>query len=161
MIKNMLSAIKEAVSVGIFRRVKSDNTPPADLDSAINKLCVMIISLREDDRSYLLSQSTPQMFAATIHNNIGRSIRNKWLLWDQTSPIVRYMKKEYGITHADDISGVISMCTFQKLNNVEQTPKLFSDACIEYWETIDSSESVEIHINADGSVKAVSKEKKS
>jgi hypothetical protein len=66
------------------------------------------------------------------------------------------MKREYGIDHPDDISGVISMCAWQKLNGEEMTPKVFADSCIEYWKTVEESgdNGLVIEVKESGEVKA-------
>ena len=41
------------------------------------------------------------------HHTLGRDIRNGWGLWMSCAPIVRWSDTTYGVTHADDISGLI------------------------------------------------------
>lgn len=133
MIKSFLSAIADMV------KPKKPEKIPQTFDDAVNVIIEMVMNLREDDRSYLLSQTSPHMFAAITHHNIGRMVRNDWQLWVDGSPLYLYMKRFYGISHADDISGVIFMCAWQKMTNKAMTPKVFADACLEYWKTIEEN----------------------
>lgn len=157
MLKSFGGTILELVG---RRKRKSVTVIPYDLRSSVYALTVILLRLRESDKAYLFNQSSPQMFATTIHDNIGRSIRNAWGLWEEESQLRNYFKENYGIDHADDISGVISMCTWQELNNKEMTPKIFADSCIEYWRTVEESggNGLVVEVKETGEVKLHPKE---
>lgn len=64
--------------------------------------------LHEDDRQMLdgVDERDYNDVIAMYHHNFGRWLRNELHLWERTA-IVRYFDKEYGISHADDISSLI------------------------------------------------------
>ncbi len=50
------------------------------------------------------------------HMGLGMAIRNGWGLWDQKSVLARHFKERFGLTHADDMSGVILTSYHRYLN---------------------------------------------
>ncbi len=73
---------------------------PQTIQQAIDAI---IRDMTEDDKDALI-QTGPEMF----HMTAGRAIRNNLGLWDEHhNPIVRDAEATYGVTHADDISGLI------------------------------------------------------
>ena len=51
---------------------------------------------------------TKKTFATQLHFSLGMYLRNEWSLWDKDSILMRWFKKNYGIDHPDDVSGLIS-----------------------------------------------------
>jgi hypothetical protein len=117
-----------------------DPKVPETLEEAIDKFIAIISSLKKSEREHLLGQENAQLFAVTLHHNIGRRVRNEWRLWEKDAPLVVYMKLKYEVDHADDIYSIVSMCAYQKINNQMMTPRLFADACIEHWEMLEKGE---------------------
>jgi hypothetical protein len=125
----------------VFGKNKKAVCMPTTFEEAVSGMTHIISVMREEDKDYLINQKTAELFAASLHHNIGRSIRNNWMLWDKTSPLVRHFEIRYGVTHADDISGIVIMCTWQFLNSQPMTPEKYAKSCIDYWKKISKIES--------------------
>jgi hypothetical protein len=76
-------------------------------------------------------------FTAIIHHSYGRMLRNEFGLWNKNSPIVRWFKKKYGITHADDISTliIIGLIFLENHDIRERIMKNESESFKEHWST--------------------------
>lgn len=72
---------------------------PQTIRQAVDYICDM---MDEEGIEYIQNNSS-----ASIHHTAGRFIRNDFGLWDKEAPIVQDAIKNYGIAHADDISGLI------------------------------------------------------
>lgn len=51
----------------------------------------------------------------TYHHSIGMWVRNSYGLWAKESPLAEYFRREYGLKHPDDMSGVILMSYYRRL----------------------------------------------
>lgn len=71
---------------------------------------------------------------ATTHHSLGRWFRNNYGLWNNKSVLCIWFKEEFGIVHADDISGIILTSFHRKLNakeiNVEEQVQYYKN----WWE---------------------------
>jgi hypothetical protein len=76
---------------------------PQTLDEAVEALYTLAESL-PGALEYI---KNTQNWAIQQHHQLGRTYRNLWSLWDRTTPLVNFMNTTYGISHADDISGLI------------------------------------------------------
>lgn len=76
---------------------------------------------------------------ASVHHTLGRSLRNNLGLWKGDTPITKYMKK-LGLSHADDMSGLILHCFHRHLNNkpleIEKEVTRYKD----YWKNVELKE---------------------
>lgn len=54
--------------------------------------------------------------AFLFHNTIGKNLRNTYYLWDNKSPLHNWFLS-HGISHADDMSGIILTSLHRKLKN--------------------------------------------
>lgn len=67
-------------------------------------------------------------FVVTTHNWLGMKIRNAWQLWYDTSKELPHLDKpsivqefnDLGITHADDMSGIILITAFRRYHKREE-----------------------------------------
>ena len=75
-----------------------NETIPGNLEQAIEELDK---ELPEDSKEYLLEHG-----ALSVHNSLGRWIRNTWGLWEDNSELKHNMVK-LGFSHPDDISNFI------------------------------------------------------
>lgn len=64
--------------------------------------------------AYFKSMSESDMSAA-LHHSAGRSLRNTLYLWNPKSQMFKYFKS-IGITHADDMSSIILMSLYRRIN---------------------------------------------
>lgn len=134
--------------------VRDSLVPPVGFEGAVQQFCNMIQTMRSSDKDYLMGQRTPHLFASTLHHNLGRTVRNQWGLWAEDSELRDHMKKRFGVDHPDDISSMVMMCSWQKLNGKPMTPSIFAEACVEYWKTIEESDKgVRIYTDQSGEVK--------
>lgn len=53
----------------------------------------------------------------SVHHSFGRSLRNDLNLWSNDNPVKLDAINNYGIAHADDISGLISAWIWAKVRN--------------------------------------------
>lgn len=66
-------------------------------------------------------------FTTRLHDNIGRSLRNDWELWNQ-SKLSKWFN-QVGIDHPDDMSGIILTSYYRKRHNL---PIQLTDQIQEY-----------------------------
>jgi len=85
---------------------------PKNLDECLEML------LADSDVIILIewSESDEDTATAEVHHGLGTSIRNKWNLWNPESELSKYFKK-IGISHPDDMSGIIFTSLHRKLND--------------------------------------------
>lgn len=76
-------------------------------DKAHPRTVLDAIDLLEAGLSERDKQTLCMTGVAGAHHSLGRNIRNGWDLWDPETPIVRQTKADFGVDHADDISGLI------------------------------------------------------
>lgn len=74
-------------------------------------------------------------FLAMVHHSYGRMLRNDLSLWVEESPIVQWFSKEYGLTHADDISAMIIIGLLFKDDHQLRNDMMKNNAniCKEHW----------------------------
>lgn len=101
---------------------------PKDLADAIAYLgCV----LDEETKKSLIT-SDEERTVAMLHFDLGLQLRNMWGLWKANNRLVEYFNS-LGITHPDDMSGIILMSYYRQLNgkeiDLEQQIEYYKD----YW----------------------------
>ncbi len=52
---------------------------------------------------------------AIFHHTWGQFLRNNWSMWVKDTPLTRNFKS-MGITHADDMTGILLTCAWRQLN---------------------------------------------
>lgn len=132
--------------------------PPETFEEAVNQFSKVVKGMKGEDRIYLVNQKTAELFAATLHHNMGRFIRNKWGIWSDACPLRDHMKRRFGVEHPDDISSIIMMCSWQQLNRLPLTPIPFAEACIEYWKSVENqpankSYTIHVEMGEDGTIR--------
>lgn len=75
-----------------------------------------------------------------LHFNVGMSLRNDESLWVKTNPVVLFAKENYGVDHADDISGLIIEWAIAKTKEEEFDPVEHCKKYIEHWERAKSDQ---------------------
>lgn len=107
---------------------------PTNLDEAI-QLVIDDIMSDVESRDYILSSSEND-FLCNAHHSYGQHIRNTWRLWTKEPPLVKWFN-EKGIYHADDMSGIILVSTYRKLNSKEIDLENQIIHYREYWNKVD------------------------
>ena len=129
---------------------------PMNLEEAVN----LIKSEMPSDFVEFVKKSSP----SGVHFGLGMQIRNDWSLWDLENPLVKWFDKEYGITHADDISGLILDCVWQDIKGLPRRDREQADKTKKYWEVLREAEekgtNVSVHIDPDGNVEILPSENK-
>ena len=97
-------ACEEAIKYCLKNLIKnedeeSDIPVPKTVDEAISTLEKI---LSEEDRNYLLENG-----AISMHNSLGRWIRNEWGLWTGSELKDELMNMNKGLNHPDDMSNYI------------------------------------------------------
>lgn len=72
---------------------------PSDLESAVQ---LIVDGLEDGDRDFVVANDS-----VAAHHTLGQAIRNGWSLWDHTKPLATWFRRNLGLGHADDMSGVI------------------------------------------------------
>jgi hypothetical protein len=94
--------------------------------------------------------------SSAVHFGLGMQIRNDWSLWDIENPLVKWFEKEYNITHADDISGIILDCLWQDIKGLPRRDRIQAENTNKYWEALKKAEeegtNISLHIDEDGNV---------
>ena len=70
-------------------------------------------ALEEPEKQSLKDVDEDQL--VVFHHTLGEDIRNAWTLTDKNSILVNQFK-ELGVSHADDISGIILTSVYRKLH---------------------------------------------
>lgn len=85
-----------------------ENYSPRTLYGAVG---IIVNNLDESEWKLIKDQGV-----SWTHFSFGMALRNAWGLW-QDSELAQYFKKEFGLTHADDMSGLILLgveCAVQR-----------------------------------------------
>lgn len=98
---------------------------PTTIPEAVDTIVSL---LSEEDKDYVRKNPHPR-----YHFFSGRIIRNNWSLWEQDSPLVQDALKNYGISHADDVSGLLFEWAFAKIRNQPFDPHELAKTYIEHW----------------------------
>ena len=91
------------------RPFAKNNTHPKNVDECIQS----ILTWGKDLTGF--KNKTEGAAVAETHHSVGLWIRNEWGLW-KGSPLKDYFI-QLGVTHPDDMSGIIIRCLHRHLNN--------------------------------------------
>jgi len=109
-------------------KMKTNVNIPTNLEECI--ILLQTTALCDEDREAIRTGS--EINLCMWHDNLGRWIRNNWGLWSADSDLYNWFK-ERGITHPDDISGIILTSFWRRLNDkpleLEEQIKYYQD----YW----------------------------
>jgi hypothetical protein len=156
------AAGRDSIKAAIGIKMNGKMSDPFTFEEAVERFSRMINGLRSSDRDYLVHQKSPQLFATCLHNNLGRQIRNEWGLWNPDHDLYIHMSKRFGLKHADDLSSLILMCTYQRMNHLPMTPMDFAEDCKEYWRVVESTrgnnKSIQVEVDSLGITKISVKE---
>lgn len=86
-------------------RRREDRNVPVTLEQASRR--AMEIMLEQAEWNPLNTAQTAWQLAAITHSNLGRWMRNNWGLWSRNSKLYADIHGRFGLTHADDMSGLI------------------------------------------------------
>lgn len=111
---------------------------PRTLEEAIDAVIMAMDSTLESDRKYLMDAGTSHDFAAILHHSFGRFMRNKWKLWDKESVLYKDINGRFGLTHGDDLSGLILQCAWDKIKGNRHQPQVYADSYKSYWAVIEA-----------------------
>ena len=76
----------------------------------------------------------PTSVSTQCHFSGCMAIRNEWSLWDETTILVRWFQGRYGLTHADDISGIILECLWNDIRGEPRRDKILAEQFKKHWE---------------------------
>lgn len=100
---------------------------PSTLDEAVK---LLKDSLTPEDIDEI---RRPNSVSAQCHFTGGMIIRNEWSLWDINSILVRWFQGRYGVTHADDISGIILECLWNDVRGEPRRDKILAEQFKKHW----------------------------
>lgn len=84
---------------------------PVDLEEALYALDKII----DHNTKRIVQELSEEKVSAMMHHSLGRHIRNKWGLWDN-SKLSKWFKRQ-GIFHPDDMSGIIITSYWRQQQN--------------------------------------------
>lgn len=100
---------------------------PFDLEDAIKTLKE---GLTPDDLKEIKKETFD---AAKVHFTVGMMLRNEWSLWEKDTILVKWFKKNFGIEHADDLSGLILDCLVRDIQGLPRREKELAQRYIDHW----------------------------
>lgn len=100
---------------------------PATLEEAV---AILKEGLTPEDIAEI---KTPKFNSAQVHFSIGRMLRNEWTLWDAETILVKWFEQNYGVNHADDVSGLILDCLCKDIRGEPRKDKELAKSFIEHW----------------------------
>ncbi len=98
---------------------------PTTWEDAIFRIC----SNLNDEEKKVLSENS----YAAFHHSLGTNLRNNWKMWDDTSDLYNSFKDGLGLTHADDMSGIILRSAAATAKGEPLRTKEWADEYLEYW----------------------------
>lgn len=105
---------------------------PKNLDEAID----MLLAMKGADGW----AKTPEGEArASTHFNVGRTVRNRWGMWQKDSPLATWFRETHGITHADDMSAIIFTSAHRMANGKPLDVAGQVKRCLEYWANVEKN----------------------
>jgi len=111
---------------------------PKTLEEAMDAVIMALDSTLEHDRKYLMEAGSSHDFAAILHHSFGRFMRNRWQLWDNESALYKDINGRFGLTHGDDLSGIILQCTWDKIKGNRHQPQVYADSYKSYWAVVEA-----------------------
>lgn len=92
----------------------------------------IVQNLSPHERAFILEQESP----VGIHFTAGMSLRNDLSLWSKNSPIRRDAVDNYGISHADDISGLIFKWVWALIRNEKFDHQAIVEGYEKHWQNV-------------------------
>jgi hypothetical protein len=112
--------------------IKFDDHEPKTLEEAID---ILDQCLDDAERAYVLKTG-----AVGLHFGFGMSMRNGWNLWrsipDKSTALAQNIIERFGVSHGDDLSGLILDGLVARLKGEEFRPKEKAAGFKEHWEGI-------------------------
>lgn len=102
-----------------------DDTVPTNLEEAVG---LILESLTEADKEQIIA-TKPEL----AHFSLGMFLRNGWSLWEEDTPIKRWFADNFGLSHADDISGIILHCVWSKVHGKEDEADKLAERFKRHW----------------------------
>ncbi|MCK9532891.1 MAG: hypothetical protein M0R77_20625 [Gammaproteobacteria bacterium] len=99
---------------------------PETWQDAVFRIC----SNLNDEEIKTLKENSYALF----HHGLGTSIRNNWDLWDETSSLYKSFQNDLGLTHADDMSGIILRSAEATAKGEPVQCKEWAGEYLKYWE---------------------------
>jgi hypothetical protein len=100
---------------------------PIDLEECL-KLLKEALSVDE-----IAEIKKPTFSPEKVHFSVGMFLRNEWSLWDAETILVKWFERTYGVTHPDDISGIVLECLKNDIKGEPRRDKELAAEFIEHW----------------------------
>ena len=102
---------------------------PKSITEAILTLEEMII---EEDKKFILNSEEKKVLGS-YHHGIGMWMRNNWGFWKDEETPLKTEFKNMGITHPDDMSGIIITSFYRHLHGQPLYLEKQAQHYIDYW----------------------------
>lgn len=130
----------------MLRNIESFEREP--IPSTLEEASLAVTNMLEDDA--FSAAKTGKQFVAMNHMNLGRWMRNNWGLWSRSSVLYNNIHARYGLTHADDMSGLILLLAWHLFHGTTMLGyKELKDQAkmyLEHWENVEAGNPVVIRI---------------
>jgi hypothetical protein len=113
--------------------IMSKHAPPSTLDEAID-LLERHIRNSTDELTIVLKNSERE-FVEVISSGPSKWIREEWRLWDPLSPLAEQFQM-HGITHCDDMTRIIFILLWRKINGWPDGLQNLVAGTQQYWREI-------------------------
>lgn len=107
---------------------------PGNLEEAVK---ILKEGLTPDDIKEI---KNPLFDALKVHFTVGMMLRNEWSLWEKDTILVKWFKKNFGIDHADDLSGLILDCLVRDIRGLPRREKEIVQQYLNHWKSIKEQE---------------------
>lgn len=101
------------------------NIVPSTLDEAVIEI---LSNLSEEDKKNIRNTDS-----SLHHFSIGMYLRNNWSLWEENTPIKNHFKNVYGLSHADDLSGIILDAVFCDTKGIPRNTNKLVERYKKHW----------------------------
>lgn len=100
---------------------------PVNLDDAV-------ATLKEGMSTEDFAEFKKETFVPTqLHFSLGMVLRNEWSLWEKDTILVKWFKDNYGVDHADDISGLVLDCLHRDVIGKPRRADVLAKQFIAHW----------------------------
>lgn len=106
----------------------ADDIVPSTLEEAIQAVLARVAA--PDVQTFI---KNPESKPAMVHESMGQGMRNAWSLWDKETVFVRHCIDTYGLSHGDDISGLIFHCVWKDVRGEDRDIDGFVQSCKDHW----------------------------
>lgn len=107
-------------------------------ETVLEAVAIYVLELEHNDGiKARLANVTHSELASQEHHFSTMNLRNRWMMWDRETPLVKSAVATYGLVHADDLSGIIVHGALAKYRKQDYIAVMDEQAARykEYWKS--------------------------